>query len=862
MSMKVNIPKIPHAFFKWYCKPDKYEELHGDLEEFFYDRVEEKGPWKARFFYLWNVVRCFQPYAWKIPESKNSTIVLFKNYFKTSYRSMIRSPLNSFINVFGLAVAIGVCMVTYQFMDFDYSTDRFHEFKDEVYLSTFYMDRDGTQEKHGTAPIPLGEMLRQDFSNIKYVCRIHDESAVVKYDDNVFYESVRFVDPEFLKMFTFPLKWGSSESLNDKNSVILSADMAVKYFGEENPVGKTLKTTFNENQSKTFEVAGVAEKLPMAHIISFDFLVNFENLMVSNPSLSFADWGSMINATFVQVEDPSDLGEIKEGMLKYRKLQNEMDPDWAITSFDFTVLNDLHLTSDEIRNDISYDASNEGRAVLPFIAAFILALACFNYINIAIVSASKRLKEIGLRKVIGANKRLVVIQFLAENLFVTFLAGMLGFVLAVTVFLPWFSGFAAIASEFKLLDPNMWLFLLAALAFTGFASGIYPAFYIAKFEVAKIFKGTVKFGQRNTLTKVFLCLQLILTCIGIAYAVMFAQNSAYQAKRDWGYNQKQALYVNVPDRSAFDQVKAELMQNPDITSIAGSRHHLGRSIGTRVVHMPDRAYEVKELSVGPGYFSTMGIELAEGRFFEESSEGDAKSIVVNELFIKHLNIDEPIGATVKFDSIQYQIVGVSNDFHFNNFYYENLLTIFTLSPPEDFHFLTVQVRTGTEWETFKSIKTQWSQLFPEVPFQAGYQENVWEGFYGELVIMKKFSRAIATVFVLLAGLGLYGLVKLNITGRIREFSIRKTLGAGTKNLAYSVFNQYILLAVAAVIFGVPLGHVLNNAMIDMMFPDPRPFGYSGAMISAVLLVFVLIIVISTQIRSVSRTNPVEGLKVE
>lgn len=862
MSRRVTIPRIPHAFFRLYCKKERYEEIHGDLEEFFYERVEVVGLTKARLFYIWNVIRCFQPYAWKIPQSQNSNIVMFRNYFKTSYRSMIKNPLSSFINVFGLAVAVGVCMVVYSFMDFDYSIDRFHEYKDEVYLTTFFVDREGTEEQYGRSPAPLGEMLRQDFSSIKKVTRVLDGSAVMKQGDNVFHESIRYVDPAFLEMFTFPLKWGASSSLTDPNSIILSAETSVKYFGDENPIGKDIKAIFNDTEVKTFKVGGVADEFPKAHIIGFDFLVNFDNLDISNPSFDLTDWQGMVNATFIQVEDAANLEVIAEGMKKYRKLQNAVERDWAITAFDFVKVHDLHLASGDIRDDISHDGSLEGRVALPIVAIFILALACFNYINIAIVSSTKRLKEIGLRKVIGANKRLVIVQFLAENLFVTFLAGLLGLLLAATIFLPWFSAFADIASEFNLLDGNLWIFLIGVLVFTGIVSGIYPAFYISKFEVVKIFKGTVKFGTKNTLTKVFLSVQLMLACIGITFAVMFAQNSSYQAKRDWGYKQKETLYVNVSDRSVYDQMKTAIEQNPDVTSLAGSSHHLGRTSATTIVHLPDRQYEVREIAVGSSYFETLGIELERGRFFEEHRESDRKSIVVNQLFVENLALNEPIGAQIKVDSIQYDIVGVAKNFHFNNFYYENLPTIFTVAAQDDYRYLTMQVRNGAEQEAYEFIETHWGQLFPEIPFQGGYQEDVWVGFYEELAIMKKFSRAIAIVFVLLASLGLYGLVKLNISGRIREFSIRKTLGANVKNIASNIFSQYVLLSIAAVVFGAPIGHIMITALMDMMFPDPRPFGFSGAALSAIILVLVLILVISTQIRKISRSNPVDGLKVE
>ncbi|MEM0939357.1 MAG: ABC transporter permease [Bacteroidota bacterium] len=787
---------------------------------------------------------------------------MLKNYFKTSLRSMMKNPLSSFINVFGLAVAIGACMVTYAFIDFDLSIDRFHENKDEIFLTTYNVNREGTQERYGNAPAPLGKMLEDDFSVIENVTRIHDGNVVVKYGEQVFHESVRYVDPAFLNMFTFPLKWGLANSLRDVNSIILSEEMSIKYFGNENPIGQEIKIIVGDNNAKVFRIAGVAEEFPEAKIIDFSFLVNIENMKTLYPLFDFHDWKKLINATFIQVKDPSQLLTIKEKMDRYKVFQNKVETDWPIDSFDFVALHDLHLASDEIKNDISYDGSDEGRISLPIIAGFILALACFNYLNIAIVSAAKRLKEIGLRKVIGAGRGLIVFQFMSENLLLTFIAGIIGFILAATVFLPWFASFAGIASEFDLLDQNMWLVLLTILVFTGIVSGTYPAFYIAKFQAVKIFKGTVRFGKKNAATKVFLTLQLILTCIGIGFAVIFAQNSRYQGERNWGYDQKNVLYAELLEPSELQKLKNAMLKGSNVIAASGSKHHLSKQYATTVVHLPNHQYEVYELAVGANYFETMELRLKEGRFFYENQESDKQSLVVNELFVKNLGLGNAIGTSIKIDSIPYRIIGVVKDFHFNNFYYQLRPTIFTLANEEEHHYLSLKVANTSKIETYRTLQKNWASLFPETPFNGGFQEDSWPGFYEDLEIQQRFTRVIAILFVILASLGLYGLIQLNITGRIREFSIRKTLGAGVRNLTGTIAKQFIIIFAIAIVFGIPATHLLNSAILDMMYPDPRPFGYSGSIISAILLVVVLATVIATQVRKVSKTNPVVGLKAE
>ena len=775
---------------------------------------------------------------------------------------MMKCPLSSFINVFGLATAIGACLVTYAFINFDYSIDRFHENTDKIFLSTYYVDREGKLERYGNAPAPLATLLKNDLPSIEKITRVHDGSAVIKYGDNVFHEDIRYVDPSFLEMFTFPLKWGVASSLNDVNSIILSEEMAEKYFNEENPVGEEIKVIIGNDISKVFRIAGVAKAFPEARIIDFTFLINIANMETFYPSFDFYDWKKNLNATFIQVADAADLSDIQKQMQPYKTLQNKTETDWPISHFDFISLHDLHLASDEIRNDISYDASDEGRVGLPIIALFILALACFNYLNIAIVSASKRLKEIGMRKVIGASRRLIIFQFLSENLLLTFFAGILGFILASTIFLPWFSSFAGIASEFNLLDVNMWLYLLGILTFTGIASGIYPAFYISKFQVVKIFKGTVQFGKKNLATKIFLTAQLMLTCVGIGFAVIFALNSWYQEQRTWGYDQKDVLYAELQSSAELENLRSAMESQSGVRSTASSTHHLSHNFRTTVVHLPEHQYEVMELSVSPAYFETMDLQLLSGTFLQPNHEGDKKAIVVNETFARNLALSTPLDLQVKIDSIPYQIVGVVKDFHFKNFYYELNPTIFTVARQEEERFLTIKTSTQSRAENYKKLQTAWAKLFPETPFNGGFQEDTWPGFYEDLDTQVRFTKAIAMVFVLLASLGLYGLIQLNIKGRIREFSIRKTLGAGTKNLTSSISKQFYLIFGIAILFGIPASHLLNSAMLGMMFPEQAPYGYVGAVLSAVLLVFVLILVIASQVRKVSKMNPVEGLKTE
>jgi putative ABC transport system permease protein len=860
-------PKWPLKFLRFFVKEEYLEEIEGDMEEIFRDNVDQFSPGRAKRIYIWETLKLLRPVLIKNLESLHNLnqAAMFKNYFKVSLRGLIKQPLNSFINVFGLAVAIGVCIFGYAFTRWTYNTDQFHVHKNEVHLVTFFANRDGTLQQYGTTPRPLGEMLKEDFAHIRKVCRIEDRSVIMKYGDNVFHERVRCADPEFLEMFTFPLKWGSPESLKDINSIILSEEMAVKYFGDKNPIGRDIVVKFDENLSKAFKVSGVAQKFPAAHTIEFNFLVNFENLRSSDPGYSFHDWNAFVNATLIQVDNVANLKAILKEMDKYKAIQNKaVDEDWAIDSFAFEPLATLHQRSGNIRDDISISSQGKYESIVfvIIVCIFMLALACFNYINIAIVSATKRLKEIGVRKTIGATRRVMIVQFLTENIVVTFFALIAGLLLGTFVFIPWLENLNHFSLDFTLKDKNLWIYLPAILLFTGIASGIYPALYISGFQIIGILKGSVEFGKKNPLTKFFLGVQLVLACILITAGVMFTQNTNYMAKRSWGYNQHEALYVYVPDRAAFEKMNALMAQYPNVISISGSQHHLGKNHTKTILHMPSHQLEVDQLSVDAHYFETMGLQLIAGRIFKDDYESDKKAVVVNESFAKSLGLENPIGQTFRIDSVEHDIIGMVKDFHSYSFFRKINPSVFKIAEKDNFRYLSVKVQPGTELQTSKALHARWSELYPDIPFDGGFQEDVWGNYYEEIKVHASVWKAFATMAILLASLGLYGLVTLNVAGRIKEFSIRKILGAGITNLAGNITKQYVFLFTAALVIGAPISYFLNKVLFDAIYNYHMPITFNGVAIAIVILVFVLLFTVFTQIKKVVKFNAVEGLKTE
>lgn len=858
-----NIPKWPYAFFKFYCKHDRFEEMHGDLEEYFYERLATKGMVKARLLYTRDVLRCCQPYAWKKPKAySNSNIIMFKNYFKTATRSAYRNPLSTFINLFGLSIAVGVCIMVYAFYNQSVNTDRFHENKDRVFLSTIHTNRDGNLKQYGFSPVPLADYLEADFEVISNTCRVEDVSTVVQLNDQVYYENIRMVDDSFLEMFSFPLKWGNANALKDVNSIILSNRMAEKYFDGANPLGQEVLVIFKSGEKKYFEVSGVAEPFPDAAELSFNFLINYENIDLSIPGHDPGDWSAFLDATFIQVEDPLQMPALNAKLKEYASLQNDVNQDWQINRFELISIHDLYLASENINRALVRDVERPGRMILPYIAGFMLLLACLNYINMAISSVAKRLKEIGVRKVMGANKRKVMVQFLVENMVTTSFALFFGLFLGISLFMPWFEGISGDEYSIQVSDQLFYLFLLGLLITIGLASGVYPAFYISKFEAVSIFKGRLKLGRKGFLTKAFLGLQIILACVTITGAVVFVQNTNFQTTRSWGYDQSDVLYVRTVDKAIYNQMHAELSKLPGIGSLTGSAHHIAGNYRSSVVEFQEDKFEVSEYMVEPDYFETLGLKLQSGTWLTPNLQIPAKELVVNETFVRSLGLQEALGAIVKLREGDYRITGVVKDFHAASFATKIEPMVFSPVAKEDLKYLVAELPLGQEVELYTKVEKIWDELYPEVPMHGGLQANIWDGYFMLISNFARFNKAVAMIAVILALLGLYGLMTLNISGRIKEFSVRKTLGANMFHLGKIMSKDYMWLTLISLALGAPMGYFAIKFQLGTVFEYPLPMGASRLIIPVTILVFLLVLVIASQVFKVMKFNPIKGLRSE
>lgn len=758
-------------------------------------------------------------------------------------------------------MALGVAIMVYAFVDMEYTTDQFHENKGEIYMATSILNRSGQEAEYGITPAPFADILINDFPQIKRVIRVEEKGGVLKNGASVFNETFSFVDPEYLDMFTFPLKWGNESALKEPNKIILSENTSIKYFGDKNPLGESMTFEFGA-QKYTFEVAGVAEKFPYKRSMDFRVLVNFDQLKQVDPAVNLTDWARFLDATFIQLDNPSDVDNIAQNMQQYVSLQNEVRKDYPATAFRFFPWTDLYLKGDDMRNSVTGSTDGVGSMVLSIIAGFILVLAIFNYINIAIVSATKRLKEIGVRKVMGSTRKSLVFQFLAENVFLTLVALVFGFILGVTVLIPGFDQMFDIGMEFDIAQPALWVFLFILVVFTGLASGAYPALYISNFSAIHIFRGRLKFGGKNKMTKIFLTFQYILACIAVVGGIMFSQNTAFQKSQDWGYNEELTISANIFPATEAKQLMAAMEPNPNIESIALSKHHLSRRSGRTEIQILDEDLDILTLEIGPDYIETMQLEVIEGRSFEKGREADFQNVLVNERMAKILNPAGALGERFKSDTLNFSVIGIIKDFHQENFSEQIEPMILKLSPENQYTFVSIRAKSGTLVSTYEAMEEKWAELFPEKPFGGFYQEATLENYFREIDGHGKLMRIVAGMCIILSCLGLYGLVSLNVASRTKEFSIRKALGAGLKNLAYVINRQFVVFLAVALILGLPISYLLMSNLFEMVYEVHKPITVIPFTIAFFIVVIMVVTTVSSQVKKVMTTSPTEGLRSE
>lgn len=790
---------------------------------------------------------------------------MFKNFYKIVFRNMWRHKGNTLLNIFGMGIGIAAIVWGYQTYRYAFSFDNFHKDQDNVYRALTFQS--GANEARGIFPMAAVQHAQTELAGITEAVRYDSRGLNVRYDKNdAFAEQAHFTDPAFFDLFNFPVITGSNK-LSDKNAVLITEAIATKYFGKQDPLGKSLIFYSGEKYEMPLTVTGVLKNIPINSTMKFGFLTNFENyLQADGATIAPDNWSWMLDAAFFKIPDQANVPRIAKSLEKYLPIQNKARMDWKASGFKLISLRE-HANLSEIPSNALYRRPDDSAAYGPFVLAILIFLsACLNFSNTTVSHANRRLKEIGLRKVMGSSHRQLVLQLLLECGFIVFLATLLSVVLNIfwlPVFNQMFGAIKVAANYFQ--DLTLMLFVLVAAVLTTFLAGFYPAFYISRFNPTTIFRGTVKFGGKNLFSRIMLGLQLCIAIITVIAGIAFARNSEFQKNYDYGYNIESTIGVTISDSTAFPSLRNEMAAVPQVTALAGTRSHIGFGFRGVVAESEGKKTETNYLEVGPDYIQTMNLKMSEGRAFDPQMQGDYSSSM---LITQKLAADygwkekEALGKKILIDSTRYSVIGVLKDFHVTELFDPIEPVAMTLGKENRYQFLVMQAKTRDVELVYAKAKEAWKRVMPMKPFTGFYQHSLRQEAYQTTNNIAKIFFWFAIISVLLTATGLFSLVSLTVMKRMKEIALRKVAGARAKHILVLVNRGYFWVFLIGAALGCYGGYALTKLLLDMIFAVNSGIATSTLIYSVVVLFLIAGITSGIKVWQAVRTNPVKLLRTE
>ena len=835
----------------------------GDTEEEYHMILLEKGRFRADMWYAWQI---FQPLPFFIRSTIYWSFEMFKNYLKIALRIMNRHKGYSFINITGLAVGIACFILILLWIRHELSYDRFHENGERIFKVTIESHRsDGRIEPFLDTQFPLAPALKERYPDIKNAARIFEAKALVRYGSRAFNEDrFYFTDNSFFEMFTFPLVSGNPETvLSGANSIVITEDMAQKYFGNTDPIGKIMSV----NVKRDFIVTGVMKNIPTNSHIQFDFLgpsgilenLDRERLRQEWDASGLNSWGATYVHTYVLLQEFSSyldveqkisgfLSEVKSGT----RWMLRMQPLFQIYLFPINGSSTVvkYLT------------------IFAIIAFVVLIIACINFMNLTTAYSSKRAREIGMRKVVGAQKGDIVKQFFGESLMLSLVSAGVA-VLLVFLFLPAFNTLSGKQlSLINSFDLSLLSGLLGITALTGCLSAIYPALFLSSFRTIGIIKGSLSSGSKRPLfRRALVVAQFSLSIIFIIGTVVIYSQLEYIRKRNIGYNKENLIYLTLQGevQNKHQIIKNEMKRSPNVLNVTASNvlpSFLDTGAGGLDWEGKDPKFEAvyNYASVDFDFIETFQMEMAQGRNFSREVISDDSNFILNETAIKEMGLNDPVGKRFSMWGMEGKIIGIVKDFNFRPLHTEIEPLILT---PKAMPYTYIFIRIPDEnyASAIKYLEGVWNRLNPEYPFDYHFLDADFDRLYWDEQRLGKIFGYFTCLAIFIACLGLFGLAAFVAEQKTKEIGIRKVLGAsilGVTALLSKEFTKWVLLAN---VIAWPVAYFVMHIWLQNFAyrTSIRPWAF---IISSALALTIAMLTVSFQSIKAAVANPVDSLRYE
>lgn len=805
-----------------------------------------------------------------VPNRSSFTVqlcLMLKNYFKIAFRHISRNKSYVFINIIGLGIALACCIISFVNYQYVYKADSEHVNGAQIFRVG--VDRVGSGKTNVDVKAPLMPNAVAEISNIREGVRFNGKGVVIQSEDKVFSEYVWYADPNVFDVFTFPLIKGDKNGIKDPTKIYLSEKMAKKYFGDANPIGMPLKLFPGEAWQKDLIVAGVTKDFEMNSSFHFDFLthISFSEAGSNPDTLSY--WRNNLAATFLVLNNPDQADEVANDLKKFVAVENAALKDDVALKYRLQPMNLVYREGDgeyvhnNRLNNAMVSSFYWGPALM---ALLILLTACLNFTNTTISFSNKRLKEMGVRKVMGGGRSQLVGQLLGESFIICFLALLVGVFLAefLTPLYNQMWSYMNLNLALNYWDsPDLVLFLVGVTLLTALIGGAYPAFYISSFKASHIFRGVTSFGGDRWLVKSLLGLQIIISLVSIIGGITFAQNAKYQETADLGYDVKGVINVEIKSENIYEQFKNSISENPDIQGVAGSLNNLGFGNWWNSLGKPEDNRWVQVHFIGDNFFKVMGIDFLEGRPFDKNRALDYENTcIITQKLMEQQQWDSGLGKTIEMYDKEFEVIGVVENIMQSGFFDTPSPGVYHFKKPEAYRVLKVKVNPEKLVATNDYLKEKWTAAYPLSPYVGYYQDKVLEQ---SITINKSITWLqifLSIVSILLAATGLYSLVSLNLLKRAKEIAIRRVVGASPENIAYIINKHYIVVFLVGGILGAIGGAYMSNILMGSIFKVHIGVNTLSTILAVIGVCLVGAFTIGGKLISVLRTNPAETLKSE
>lgn len=798
---------------------------------------------------------------------------MLQNYLKIALRNLFRNKVYSFINIAGLAIGLAAAMLIILYSKDEVSYDAFHANNPNIYrIVNQWIKPDGSiDHSDGNTGYLQGPKFKESIPEIKAFVRIKADNRNIRQAAEITSHEMLAVDANFFSVFSFPMISGNAvTALKQPKTIVISEEMAEKFFKTTDVLGKTIEV-IEEDKFEPYQITGVTQKCPQNSSIKFNFLI--PNIVSKEDAQNNENWFNFFQNTFVLLDPKADAKNVVSKMKRVYetdaketiKSMREKYDIKDMTRYLLQPFTEMHLSTEFAANNGLVDASNPTFSyILGGIAIFILLIACINFVNLTVARSLKRAKEIGVRKVVGGDRRQLIIQFLGESFFLCLMAFALA-ILLVSLVLPTFNQLANKALSLSyLFDIKLVLGYVIMFFVTGLLAGFYPALVLSGYNPVQTLYGRFNLTGKNYLQKSLVVLQFGLASFLIIATLTIYSQFNYLTTKELGYDDKNLIMVDKwrMKHSEAKLFKDKLLENSNIIDVApkngGGWGTVARINGEKPI---DFAYE----TVDQTYLPLLKIPVIQGRNFSPDFPSDStKSVIVNETFVKKAGWKNPIGQVVNFwynDNEKYTVVGVVKDHHFNTLNQEIGSQLFTMKPKNDYGKVFIKIKPNTETASLKHIEKTFKKTFPISSYSYQFKEIENLKSYESEEKWKQIMLFGAVLTIFISCIGLFGLATLSAEKRTKEIGIRKVLGASITNVVTLLSTDFIKLVSFSFIFSFPAAYFATQKWLEN-YPYRESFNWWIFAFTAAITISIALITVGWQSIRAALMNPVKSLKTE